>query len=72
MFCKPAARFSHNEFGADLDDLSLAAGRRLPVDELDRRLHEGFLWYPCAVADEMVFCESEEVCHVLGFRPPLH
>ncbi|CAE7942244.1 Clcn3, partial [Symbiodinium sp. KB8] len=40
-------RFSHNEFGLDLDDLGLAAGRRLPVDELDRRLHEGFLWYAC-------------------------
>ncbi|CAE7227798.1 TIPARP [Symbiodinium natans] len=44
-------RFSHNAWGGDLDDLSLAAGRRLPVDELDRRLHEGFLWYACTEAE---------------------
>jgi len=45
-------KFSHNEFAAALDDMGLAAGRRLPVDEMDRRLHEGFLWLACSTHDE--------------------
>ncbi|CAK8985340.1 Protein mono-ADP-ribosyltransferase TIPARP (ADP-ribosyltransferase diphtheria toxin-like 14) (ARTD14) (TCDD-inducible poly [ADP-ribose] polymerase) [Durusdinium trenchii] len=52
--CKRAdkCKFSHNEFAAALDDMGLAAGRRLPVDEMDRKLHEGFLWLACSTGDE--------------------
>ncbi|CAE7410768.1 Tiparp [Symbiodinium pilosum] len=45
-------RFSHNEFAADLGEEGLAAGRRLPVDELDKRLHEAFLWMACSSKEE--------------------
>ncbi|CAE7227802.1 Tiparp [Symbiodinium natans] len=45
-------RFSHNEFAADLGEEGLAAGRRLPVDELDRQLHEAFLWMACSSQEE--------------------
>lgn len=41
-------RFSHNTVGAKLNALGLAAGRRLPVDELDAQLNEMFLWHPCS------------------------
>jgi len=45
-------RFSHNEFAADLGEEGLAAGRRLPVDELDKEVHEAFLWMACSTEEE--------------------
>lgn len=38
-------RFSHNEDTAKLSNVALAAGRRLPINEVDHQLNEHFLWY---------------------------
>lgn len=55
-------KFSHNEFAAAMDDMGLAASRRLPVDELDRRLHEGFLWLACSTHDEAEEVSTGKSC----------
>eukprot|EP00930_Biecheleria_cincta_P059731 TRINITY_DN45458_c0_g1_i1.p1 TRINITY_DN45458_c0_g1~~TRINITY_DN45458_c0_g1_i1.p1 ORF type:complete len:681 (-),score=84.24 TRINITY_DN45458_c0_g1_i1:363-2405(-) len=52
-------RFSHNRFAKDLGEEGLAAGRRLPVDELDGRLNEAFLWLCCTLDEAKSMRDGE-------------